>query len=114
MIFNPKQLQTYYNIFGKEKLLLLWAEYLEQSQISWHEVETLDWSVRRSKFHNWRSSSLVFGMEDFSVLCTKIEENILKKRFEQLSKQIKDSKTLYEQSIMQVKQHICQLEKNNE
>lgn len=114
MMVNLKQLNAYRDIFGQEKMLFLWREYLEQSAEAWTVLDELDWSLKRSKFHNWRSSSLVFGMEDFAGLCTRIEENILKKRFEQLPNQIKESKTCYENSILEVKQIMQQTEAGHE
>lgn len=114
MTVNPKQLQTYQKIFGIEKMLYLWREYLEQSDAAWAVLDELDWNLKRSKFHNWRSSSLVFGMETFARMCTLIEENILKKRFEQLPNQIKESKTCYENSILEVKQIMQQTEAGHE
>lgn len=114
MIVNLKQLNTYRDIFGAEKMLFLWREYIEQSAEVWAAMDELDWNQKRSRFHNWRSSSLVFGMEDFAGICTRIEENILKKRFGQLPKQIKDSKTCYENSISHVRQIMQQTEAGHE
>lgn len=114
MIVNPQQLKTYLDIFGAEKMSFLWREYLEQSEQAWHCMEELDWAQKRSRFHNWRSGSLVFGMEDYAALCTRIEENILKKRFARLPKQINESKTLYQESILRVKQTMQQMEISHE
>lgn len=114
MIVNLQQLNAYLGIFGVKKMSFLWREYLEQSAQAWKDMEHFDWDARRSRFHNWRSGSLVFGMEDFAVLCTRIEENILKKRFAQLPKQINESKTLYEESILRVKQIMRQMETGHE
>ncbi len=110
MIVNPERINAYARIFGAGKMQALWAEYLEQSAQAWGTMDQADWKYRRARFHNWRSSSLVFGMEDFSGLCTRIEENILQNRFEQLPKQIKESKTCYENSVLQVRQIMQQME----
>ena len=111
MIVNLSQLENYKNIFGFEKFGYLWNEFVEQSQKAWTAMEDLDINHKRSQFHNWRSSSLVFGMEDFASLCTKIEEDILKNRQQMLSKQINEAKICYEKSIDIVKQLLEKMEK---
>lgn len=114
MIVNKKQIENYKTIFGMEKINFLWDEFLSYSVTVWEGVEEIDPVYQRTAFHNWRSSSLVFGMEDFSQLCTKIEEDILKNRVEQLSKQIKECKKCYEESIKAVAPILKKLEQKNE
>lgn len=92
----------------------LWNEYLVQSAKSWQNVAAMDWVACRTAFHNWRSSSQVFGMDDFAQACLVIEERILSRRFAGLEKMVAESRGLYEQSINDVAAIFLQMEEDNE
>ena len=99
---NQKQLHDYLNIFGKSKMQGLLKDYLAQSNKSWSDMHSVSDKEKSRIFHCWRSSSLVFGMEDFSDICTKIEDNLLNNRKKQLSQLISKSKDCYQKSILKV------------
>lgn len=103
MKINQKRFGEYAGIFGAEKMRFLWKEYLAQADKTWQEMSELDSDSLRRVFHNWRSSSQVFGMDEFARLCQRIEEKILKRRLSGLEEQIKECQELYEQDIKEVK-----------
>ncbi len=96
---NTRRLNEYKEVFGTQKLRFLWNEYLEQSSQNWQKLNAADWETKRQMFHNWRSASQVFGMDDFARICQTIEDKILKRHFEKLEQKIVDSREIYEQSI---------------
>ena len=99
---NQKQLCEYLNIFGKSKMQGLLKDYLAQSNKSWDSLHNVSDKEKSRIFHCWRSSSLVFGMEDFSNICTKIEDNLINNRKTQISQLITESKDCYQKSILKV------------
>lgn len=99
---NRQQLNEYLDIFGKSKMQGLLKDYLAESKKSWEQLDKISNNEKRRLFHNWRSSSLVFGMEDFSRICTKIEDDLLNNRMAKLSTMISDSQDCYEKSILKV------------
>ena len=80
----------------------LLKDYLAQSTKSWEALDKISDVEKCRVFHCWRSSSLVFGMEDFSKLCTKIEDDMLNNRLSQLSQLISESQDCYKKSILKV------------
>ena len=108
---NQKQLCEYLGIFGKNKMQGLLKDYLAQSKKSWDTINNISDKEKSRIFHCWRSSSLVFGMEDFSKICTKIEDNLLNNRKSKISQLITESQTCYQQSILKVIE-ILQEQKN--
>ena len=80
----------------------LLKDYLAQSKKSWETLNNVSDKEKSRIFHSWRSSSLVFGMEDFSKICTKIEDNLLNNRMSKISQLITESQTCYQQSILKV------------
>ena len=99
---NQKQLCEYLNIFGKTKMQGLLKDYLAQSTKSWDNMHNVSDKEKSRIFHCWRSSSLVFGMEDFSQICTKIEDHLINNRQTKISHLIGESKDCYQKSILQV------------
>lgn len=99
---NHKQLDEYLDIFGKSKMQGLLKDYLAESNKSWEILDKIPNAEKRHVFHNWRSSSLVFGMEDFSRICTKIEDDLLNNRLAKIAKLIDESQVCYEKSILKV------------
>ena len=99
---NQKQLSEYLDIFGKNKMQGLLKDYLAQSTKSWETLDKISDKEKRQVFHCWRSSSLVFGMEDFSRICTKIEDDLLNNRMAKVSKLISESQDCYQKSILKV------------
>ena len=108
---NKKQLNEYLDIFGHRKMQGLLRDYLADSTKSWENLDKSSLTEKRRIFHCWRSNSLVFGMEDFSKLCTKIEDDLINNRFTKASELISLSKVCYQESIMKVIA-ILQEEKN--
>jgi HPt (histidine-containing phosphotransfer) domain-containing protein len=99
---NQKQLYEYLNIFGKSKMQGLLKDYLAQSNKSWDTLHSVSDKEKSRIFHCWRSSSLVFGMEDFSQICTKIEDNLINNRKNKVGQLISESKECYQKSILKV------------
>lgn len=99
---NQKQLQDYLDIFGKSKMQGLLKDYLAESNKSWEILDKIPNHEKRHVFHCWRSSSLVFGMEDFSHICTKIEDDLLNNRIAKVSKLISESQDCYQKSVIKV------------
>ena len=108
---NQKQLCEYLNIFGKNKMQGLLKDYLAQSEKSWGSLSNISDKEKSRIFHCWRSSSLVFGMEDFSKICTKIEDNLINNRTSKISQLITESQACYQQSVLKVIE-ILQEQKN--
>lgn len=109
---NKKQLDEYLDIFGKSKMQGLLKDYLAQSTKSWETLDKISDNEKKQVFHCWRSSSLVFGMEDFSQICTKIEDDLQNNRLTKVKKLIPESQECYQKSILKVIE-ILQ-ERNNE
>lgn len=81
LLFNKSTPESYAVSLGFPVLLNLWLDYLEDCESKFQKIETLlkeeDWNNLRILFHSLKSSSLIFGLDKFSELCTKIERNIL-------------------------------------
>jgi HPt (histidine-containing phosphotransfer) domain-containing protein len=99
---NQKQLYEYIDIFGKNKMQGLLRDYLAESTKYWDRINQITTNEQRHIFHNWRSSSLVFGMEDFSGYCTKIEDDILNNRLTKVLELIPQSQDCYQKSVLKV------------
>ena len=99
---NQKQLCEYLDIFGKSKMQGLLKDYLAESNKSWELLDNISDHEKRRVFHCWRSSSLVFGMEDFSRICTKIEDDLINNRSAKISQLINQSQDCYQKSILKV------------
>ena len=99
---NQKQLDEYLDIFGKSKMQGLLKDYLAESSKSWDNLDKISDKEKCRVFHCWRSSSLVFGMEDFSRICTKIEDDMINNRLSKLSALISESRDCYQKSILKV------------
>ena len=99
---NQKQLDEYLDIFGKNTMQGLLKDYLAESSQSWARLDKISNAEKQRVFHCWRASSLVFGMEDFSRLCSKIEDDMLHNRLSKLSKLISESQECYQQSVLKV------------
>lgn len=99
---NQKQLDEYLDIFGKNKMQGLLKDYLAESSKSWASLDKFSDAEKQRVFHCWRSSSLVFGMEDFSKMCTKIEDDFLNNRLGKITKLISQSQDCYQKSILKV------------
>lgn len=99
---NQKQLCEYLDIFGKSKMQGLLKDYLAESTKSWSNLDKVSDCEKRRLFHCWRSSSLVFGMEEFSKICTKIEDDLLNNRTAKALKLISESQDCYQKSVLKV------------
>ena len=80
----------------------LLKDYLAQSTKSWETIPNISDKEKSRVFHCCRSSSLVFGMEDFSKICTKIGDNLINNRKTKIVQLINESKDCYQQSILKV------------
>lgn len=111
---NLCRFDEYKNVFGAKKIHSLWNEFLAQSVKNWQDIEKSDWEEKRLIFHNWRSSSQVFGMDDFSAICLIIEDRIIRHRFNGLEKLIGKSQEIFEESVKQVILIFSKMEPEND
>ena len=111
---NTLRFEEYKKIFGLSKMKKLWQEFLESSQKNWQEINNTEYEHQKQFFHNWRSNSLVFGMNKFAKLCEQIEENILCHRYSKIPELISLSKECYDNSIKDVKMVFKTWEKHND
>ncbi len=103
MEINCRHFDDYLRIFGLSKMQFLWSEYLAHSAAIWEKMPDLTRAERERAFHNWRSSSQVFGMDEFARACQQTEERILQHRLAGLDEQIAQNRRLYESSVDEVK-----------
>lgn len=100
---NHRHLEEYRTIFGQDKMFRLWHDFLENAEQGWLSLNCDDYKALRLLFHSWKSSSLVFGMDDFSHCCAQIEENILSHHhWDKLAEMIEQSKNCYQDSVKEV------------
>lgn len=109
-------LEQYLDLFGKEKILLLFAEYKNKINEDMPKILELykknDLNGLRIIYHSLASASLVFGMKKFASVCRKIEDFILDgKDIKALESYIKQSEVLLNDEKKQVESY---LENNNE
>jgi len=106
---NIKQLQEYENIFRSHKMAFLWREYLSCSSSSWARIELMDAEQLRLAFHSWKSSSQIFGMDEFVRRCAAVEEKLSKHLSrEDVEKQINGCRECYQKSIAEVEAYFNQ------
>ena len=108
--FVSEDLQQYEITFGLEKISFLWNEFLENSRESIEKTQkTQDVKELRLLYHNLKSSSLIFGMRGFAKLCSVIEQKIIDgQNAENLEKEIKSSKILFNEEILMVENYLKQ------
>ncbi len=111
---NLTRFDEYKNVFGARKIHSLWNEFLAQSVKNWQDIEKTDWEGKRLIFHSWRSSSQVFGMDDFSAICLVIEDRIIRHRFKDLDKMVAQSQDVFEESVKQVIDAFSKMEPEND
>lgn len=89
----------------------LWKDFLENAEQGWKTLNRDDYKALRLLFHSWKSSSLVFGMDDFSHCCAHIEESILSHHhWDKLTEMIEQSKICYQDSIKEVNTYFAAME----
>ena len=98
---NLSRFDEYRNVFGTKKIYSLWCEFIEQSKQNWKNIEDANWEEKRLIFHSWRSSSQVFGMDDFSAICLVIEDRIIRHRLSGVDILITKSQDIFEESVKQ-------------
>lgn len=76
---NIDIIREYEAVFGSQKMQQLWHEFETQAVDYLSQADTKKYNIEelRLRFHSLRSSALVFGMEAFSVQCSKLEEAIV-------------------------------------
>lgn len=67
----------YEQVFGRNKMRMLWEEFVEDAKQKLNQIETKSQEQQRLTYHSLRSSSLIFGMTEFSECCRELEEQIL-------------------------------------
>lgn len=111
---NFNQIERYLKVFGQVKFLYLWNEFLECSDYNWQKLEKLETKEKQYIFHNWRSGSKIFGMDEFSRLCQKTEDCIINCRTEKINSLVQDCKVCYEKQVSAVKDFFVKMEQTNE
>lgn len=104
--FNTQRLQEYAAVFGNAKIRRLWDEFLTVSARNWDNFEQKTPDEQKNCFHNWKSGSLVFGLEEFSALCAEAEENILARRLHKLPRQIQKIRDSFWESTDKVTEYL--------
>ncbi len=77
-LFQPHHLQEYENIFKTDKMLWLWQEFTADSAEKWKKLPQMNDEQVRLALHCWKSSSLIFGMDEFARGCGVLENKLLK------------------------------------
>ena len=108
--FNPQNPGEYGKILGAAKLQALWKEYLSAAAAAWAQIPEAKTDELRIFFHRWRSSSLVFGMEDFAAICAQIEEAILSHHFNKVPDLVAKSKICFDNGVKAVETYLSKLE----
>lgn len=98
-------LEQYKSVFGMEKMKLLWNEFCLDAENKLKNIETKTSEEQRLAYHSLRSSSLVFGMTDFSELCTSYEERILNQEKIE-STDAEASRSLLKESMIQIDNYL--------
>lgn len=102
-LVNWKHFNEFQHIFGREKMAYLWQEYLTQSRGSWQKIPPEVCEELRLTFHSWKSSSQIFGLDEFSKRCARIEDHILNRRhLDLLPEMIHDCKNCFEASTAEI------------
>ncbi len=109
--FDLSTLKQYEHILGKDKMVSLFEEYLNEHSeymlkshilLESNKLENL-----RIIYHSLCSASLVFGMKTFAMACSKIEQDILEQcDYEQLKKEINQSMDIFEKETTLVKDYL--------
>lgn len=110
---NWQQLKRYQDIFGLKKMLFLWQEYLSCSEQYWQNIKDINSKNALYAFHNWRSSSKIFGMEDFAALCQRIEDKLQRQNYN-CTDTVLQLRKIYDEDINEIKQYFIDMEQNNE
>ena len=88
---NKDAFEQYRKVFGTEKMRLLWQEFSESTENKLQQIEK-----QRLCFHTLRSSSLVFGLEEFSKNCEMIEEAVLNnENFAKIKKYVDKTRRIF-------------------
>ena len=108
---DRERLRQYEDIFGREKMLFLFREYLHKTDADMPKIAELaaknDLDGLRIIHHSLVSASLVFGMNKFAATCRKIEEMILEGRTPaELASEMEQSKIFLETEKQQVKHYL--------
>ena len=93
---NKDAFEQYRKVFGTEKMRLLWQEFYESTENKLQQIEKQSPEDIRLCFHTLRSSSLVFGLEEFSKTCEMIEEAVLNnENFAKIKKYVDKTRRIF-------------------
>lgn len=109
--FDTTTIKQYETILGKDKMISLFEEYLneyEEYMLKSHILlESNKLENLRIIYHSLCSASLVFGMKTFAMACSKIENDILKECEKELIKtEINQSMTIFNDETAKVKDYL--------
>lgn len=106
-----RKIDEFRNSFGSRKLRVLCEEFRKKAGLELARAETLlqkeDFEQLRLAFHNLKSSSKIFGMNDFSDCCARIEE--MSADFlsvEMLENEIKNGRIIFERQMKEVTDYL--------
>lgn len=101
-----RRLEEYRKIFGLRKIRRLWLRFLRVSESSWLILSQTPPEFPpdlRLIFHSWKSSSLIFGMDEFSRRCSRIEDNLLCRRHQKaFLREVDKLRACYQNSTQQI------------
>ena len=93
---NKQTLEQYRQIFGTEKMKVLWNEFQNTTEEKFEKATNGTLDEIRLSFHSLRSAALVFGLEKFAENCEQIEHNIINgAKLSDIKKAIDKSKDFY-------------------
>lgn len=112
-MINYEAINQYQAIFGRPKMQKLWQDFLDEAAQKWQIIEQNQPDSLRLQFHSFKSSSLVFGMENFSKACAAVEEDIINGGGRNLVELIEIARLQYKQSIKEVSAYFEQDESHD-
>lgn len=102
---NIENIKQYQGIFGLVKMKNLWKEFVDDAKDKLSGIENKSSEQQRLNYHSLRSSSLIFGMQEFSELCHQYEEKILS-GIDLLDDEIDESRKLLIETILEVNTYL--------
>ena len=76
-LFDATDPEQYRQIFGDEKIALLWDEFSSETEKEIKDIGKKSLEEIRLRFHSWRSSAKIFGLKSFVQECEIIENMVL-------------------------------------
>lgn len=102
-MINKQILSQYIATIGHKKILSLWQDFKIDAKQKFEKMDVQDEQNMRLMFHSLKSSSKIFGMEDFSGFCHKIEISLIEQeKKDDIIQQVKQSRKILSRQVMEV------------